>query len=219
MIFGARYEGQVMSIPIAGIGKIKVITIDYRMAPEHRFPAASEDVAKVYAELLKRYKPENIGIYGCSAGGGLTAQALAWFQVHNLPRPGAVGILCAGATLEGDSYFAPTTGFRDERFLEATRLYGSEANARDPLLNPMSSGAVMAKFPPTFFINSTRDVTMSSAIHSHLQLIKAGVDAELYLWDGLDHAFMYDSRLPESHEAYDIIVRFFEKHLGSLPRQ
>jgi hypothetical protein len=59
-----------------------------------------------------------------------------------------------------------------------------------------------------------RDFTMSSAIYSHTQLIKAGVDAEIYLWDGLDHAFMYDTRLPESHEAYDITVKFFERHLG-----
>jgi len=78
--------------------------------------------------------------------------------------------------------------------------------------------AVMAKFPPTLIINSTRDVTMSSAIHSHLELVKAGVDAQLYLWEGLDHAFMHDSRLPESHESYDILVKFFAKHLGRSPR-
>ncbi|MBI4166190.1 MAG: alpha/beta hydrolase [Acidobacteria bacterium] len=227
MIFGARYEGQVMSIPIASVGKIKVITVDYRMAPEHRFPAASEDVGAVYSELLKRYRPENIGIYGCSAGGWLTAQSVAWFQAHNLPRPGAVGILCAGLAndFEGDSHYvasllsggaAPTepVAFSKSPTLRAVRLYTSEADARDPLVRPLSSTAVLAKFPPTIFINSTRDGLMSDAIHSHLQLIKAGVDAELYLWDGLEHAFMYETRLPESHEAYDIIVKFFDKHLG-----
>lgn len=59
------------------------------MAPEWYFPAASEDVAKVYRELLKSYRPENIGIYGCSAGAGLTSQAVAWFQTHGLPHPPA----------------------------------------------------------------------------------------------------------------------------------
>jgi acetyl esterase/lipase len=82
---------------MAGIGHVKVISIDYRQAPEHKFPAASEDVAKVYQELLKTFKAENIGIYGCSAGGFLTAQSVAWFQAHNLPAPGAIGIFCAGA--------------------------------------------------------------------------------------------------------------------------
>jgi acetyl esterase/lipase len=87
--------GIIESIPIAGLGKIKVVTVNYRQGPEFKFPAASEDVAKVYAELLKQYKPESIGIFGCSAGGMLTAESIAWFQTHHLPRPGAIGIFCA----------------------------------------------------------------------------------------------------------------------------
>jgi monoterpene epsilon-lactone hydrolase len=97
VIGGGGISGQVESIPIASLGRFKVISIDYRMFPEHKFPAASEDVAAVYAELLKQYNPENIGIYGCSAGGILTAQSVAWFQKHDLPRPGAIGIICASA--------------------------------------------------------------------------------------------------------------------------
>ena len=73
---GARTNGQLESIPIAGLGKYRVIAIDYRQGPEHRFPAASEDVATVYRELLKTYRPEHIGLFGCSEA---------------LPTPGAVG--------------------------------------------------------------------------------------------------------------------------------
>ena len=76
---GARAE----SIPIAGLGKITVITVAYRMAPEFEFPAASQDVAAVYRELLKEHRAGDIGIYGCSAGGVLAAQAVAWFQKEN----------------------------------------------------------------------------------------------------------------------------------------
>src|SRR5207249_3527017 len=105
-VIGARVSGLLEAVPIAAIGKIKVITVDYRMAPEHKFPAASEDVAAVYKELLKELKPQNIGIYGCSAGGMLTAQAIAWFQKEKLPIPGAIAILCAGgAEFGGDSSF------------------------------------------------------------------------------------------------------------------
>ena len=64
---------ELESIPIASLMKIKVVTVDYREGPENKFPSASEDVASVYRELLKNYKPESIGIYGCSAGGMLTA--------------------------------------------------------------------------------------------------------------------------------------------------
>src|SRR5581483_976376 len=81
----------------AGLGGFKVITVDYRMFPEHKFPAASEDVAAVYRALLQHYKAADIGIFGCSAGGILTAQSVAWFQTHGLPRPGAIGIMCASA--------------------------------------------------------------------------------------------------------------------------
>ena len=77
--------------------KDRVVSLDYRQGPKYRFPAASEDVAAVYAHLLKDHAPRDVGIYGCSAGGMLAAMSVAWFEKHNLPRPGAVGILCAGA--------------------------------------------------------------------------------------------------------------------------
>ena len=95
---------ELESIPVAAIGRIRVVSLDYRQGPKYKFPAASEDVAAVYRELLKTYRAENIGIYGCSAGGMLTGMAVAWFQQHSLPRPGAVGILCAGLTLAGNGF-------------------------------------------------------------------------------------------------------------------
>jgi hypothetical protein len=94
---GAGAESLIESIPVAALGKLKVITIDYRQGPEYKFPAASEDTASVYKGLLKDYKPHNIGIYGCSAGGILTAMAVAWLENEKLPLPGAIGIFGAGA--------------------------------------------------------------------------------------------------------------------------
>ena len=83
-VSGARTAALVESIPVASVEKIKVITIDYRMGPEYKFPAASEDVAAVYKEILKEYSPQHIGLYGCSAGGMLTAMSIAWFQKNHL---------------------------------------------------------------------------------------------------------------------------------------
>src|SRR6202020_1269335 len=71
-LWGEGSGGEIESIPIASVGRITVITIAYRQGPEYKFPAASEDVGAVYKALLARYKPRNIGIYGCSAGGILT---------------------------------------------------------------------------------------------------------------------------------------------------
>jgi acetyl esterase/lipase len=218
---GAGLGGLAESVPVASVGKITVISVDYRQGPEHKFPAASEDVAAVYKELLKRYKAEKIGIYGCSAGGVLTAMAVAWFQKQKLPRPGAIGIFCAGADGGGgDSRFtaAALTGETpppaDESPLKRANAYIGDADRTDPLISPARSRSVIAAFPPTLLIASTRDNAFSSTINTQRVLVRAGVEADLHLWDGLWHGFIYDPELPESKEAYDVIATFFDKHLA-----
>jgi monoterpene epsilon-lactone hydrolase len=222
-VSGARTAALVESIPIASLEKIKVITIDYRMGPEYKFPAASEDVAAVYKEILKEYQPERIGLYGCSAGGMLTAMSIAWFQKNHLPNPSAIGVLCAsvGDLGGGDASFlaGPLNGFAGPgghqgsgaaiRFRPA---YLSNVDPKDPLAYPINSPKLLAKFPPTLLVTSTRGMEYSSAINSHNALVRAGVDAELHVWDGLPHAFWYNSDLPESREVYDVIARFFDRH-------
>jgi monoterpene epsilon-lactone hydrolase len=211
---------ELESMPISAVMGIKVITVDYREGPEYKFPAASEDVAKVYKELLKTYKPKNIGIYGCSAGGMLTAMSLAWFQTHALPTPGADGIFCASAgAFGGDAtYIAFPLGearMPATHQISQTRLgYFSGANMNDPLVRPSDSPAVLAKFPPTLLITATRDFAMSGAINTDILLTKAGVDSELHVWDGLFHGFFYNADVPESKEAFRIVSKFFDRHLG-----
>ena len=90
---GERSGSHLESIPIAAVGKIKVVSVDYRMAPEYQFPAASDDVLKVYNCLLKEYAQENIGIYGSSAGALLTSQVVARIEHERLPRPAAFVLL------------------------------------------------------------------------------------------------------------------------------
>ena len=212
---------ELESRPIAALGGFKVISLDYREGPEHKFPAASEDVASVYKELLKEYKPENIGIYGCSAGGMLTAESVAWFQKHDLPRPGAIGIFCASAGEFGGDAAYTSTPLGEARLMPmmrqgAPRLgYFSDTDPKDPLIAPIYSADVLAKFPPTLLITGTRAFEMSSTVYTHSQLVKHGVDAELHVWEGLFHGFFYNSDVPESREAYDVIVKFFNRHLGS----
>jgi monoterpene epsilon-lactone hydrolase len=211
---GSRTISQIESVPIASLGKIKVISVDYRQAPEFLFPAASEDVAAVYRELLKIYKPKNIGIYGCSAGGLLTAEAMAWFQKEKLPLPGAIGMLCEGAGYwgEGDSGYIHKTLYGGLALED--NPYFKNTNASEPLAFPVRSTSMMAKFPPTLLIAGTRDFALSSVVHTHSVLISQGVEAELHVWDGLHHAFFFDPDLSQSREVYAVTVKFFETHLG-----
>lgn len=226
-VSGAVWGGLAESIPISGVGKFKVIAADYRMAPEYQFPAADDDITSIYKTLLKTYKPEDIGIYGCSAGGILTAQIVAWFQRKGLPRPGAIGIFCAAdAILGGDSRFlaasldvsvTPPTSPPSAKSKASwePQSYLGNVSLSDPLVSPVTSDEVLAKFPPTLLITGTRDSAMSSIVHMHSQLVKAGAVADLHLWDGMGHNFLVEMDLPESQEAYAVIAKFFDNHLGA----
>lgn len=214
---GARSE----SIPIAGLGRITVITVAYRMAPEFRFPAASEDVAAVYRELLKDHRPGNIGIYGCSAGGILAGEAVAWFQKVGLPMPGAIGTFCGSlAALGGDSSHVAPLLVGDSPSADADsgslsgQPYFAGASAQDPLVLPINSPEALRRFPPTLLIAGSRDFLLSSTFASQAALAEAGVDAELHVWDGMWHAFFFDPDMPESQQVYRVVVSFFAHHLG-----
>jgi epsilon-lactone hydrolase len=218
-LWGAHSGGLVESIPIASIGRIKVISVDYRQGPEHTFPAASDDVEAVYRALLKQYKPNQIGIYGCSAGGILTGEAVARIIHDKLPVPGAIGTFCGSLTdAGGDSaYVAPLLngqGVPSHPLAVADLPYFHGARLDDPLVQPGLSPTLLAKFPPTLLITGTRDMTMSSVVHSQELLDQAGVPTELHVWDGMWHSFFSDPELPESKDAYRVMVRFFLRHLG-----
>jgi epsilon-lactone hydrolase len=214
---------ELESIPVSALGQIEVVSVDYREGPGHKFPAASEDVAGVYQDLLRTHKPENIGIYGCSAGGMLTAMSIAWFQKHSLPLPGAIGIFCASAgnIFGGDAlYTAMPLG--EARLAPPASpgarpplSYFAGTDPKDPLISPVNSPGVLAKFPPTLIITGTRGFELSSALYTHEQMVKLGVEAELHVWEGLFHGFFYNADVPESKDALDVIIKFFDRHLGA----
>ena len=212
---GSRSGGQMESIPIAAIGRIKVISVDYRMAPEYRFPAASDDVVAVYRELLKTYKPENIGLYGYSAGGVLTSQSIARFQQEGLPLPSAIAMIAGAASdWDGDLMHIGGAIMDYDLFAEPPVNYFEGADMSSPLVRPANSDEVLSKFPPSLLISATRDFALSNVIHTHRQLVRLGVDADLQIWEGMDHGLIASHYTPEGREAYGVIVDFFEKHLG-----
>jgi acetyl esterase/lipase len=219
--------GQIESIPLASIGKIEVVTVDYRQAPYFKFPAGTEDVEAVYKELLKQYKSEAIGIFGTSAGGVLTAQAVVGIESKGLPRPGAVGIFWAGPgpfwsplfCKQGDSMMW-VRGLRRENAARGVPKqyisnYMEGADANDPLANPGSSDAALAKFPPTLFITGTRAFDMSPAIVAHARLLKLDVDSSLYIMEGGWHAVdLYVRGTPEKRDVDTYKVSWFNRHLA-----
>lgn len=217
--YGSRTASHLESIPVAALGEVKVVSVDYRMAPEYRFPAATKDVVAVYKALLQSYKPENIGLYGASAGAQLCAQTLVSLQEDGIVLPGAVGMIAGGATLKtGDSLaivgaiLQGSTGGEMQNVSQPLYFEGSDLTS--PQVTPAKSGTFMSNFPPSLLISSTRDFSLSVVVSSHTQLIKLGVEANLHVWEGLDHVFHYNPDLPESQELNEVIIKFFNKYLG-----
>lgn len=213
------------SVPVAALSGTEVISVNYRMAPEFQHPAAVDDVEQVYRELLNTYRPQQIGLYGCSAGGALTAQAASRFAASELPQPGGIGIFGAGGVpfTTGDSGYVaafvdgsfppPADPDGDGPDIDMTRGYFSGADMTDPVISPGLHLDVLEKFPPTLVITGTRAMDLSPAVYTHAQLLKAGADSQLLVAEGMSHCYFYQPDFPESQDAYDLIVRFFGEKL------
>jgi acetyl esterase/lipase len=218
---GAVHIGRIESIPLVHRGDFRIVSVNYRQGYEHKFPAASEDICAVYGALLKDYAPSQIGIYGGSAGGVLTSQATAWILKHGLPAPGAIGIFGAGTGGQGDAAWFGAIGMAArpplpllKKLAKSDIGYFGPASDDDPMVDPNKSPELLAQYPPTLLITGTRAFDMSPAIITHRALQRAGVDAQLHVFDGLGHCFYYDAQSPEGQDAYETMVRFFRKHLG-----
>lgn len=216
-MWGAGSGALVEAIPVAVATGLQVIAADYRMAPEHCFPAASEDACAVYQHLLQRYDPKRVGIYGLSAGAMLTAQTMAWLQHKAIPLPGAIAMLGgAGMDFGGDSnaLSAATMGepkSEPRSIFQTPYMRNSDPN--DPLAMPECDDGVLARFPPSLLISSSRDFAASSVTQFHRRLSANGVDARLFMFDGLWHAFHIFCDLPESGEVRRIMADFFAREL------
>jgi epsilon-lactone hydrolase len=213
---GSLIEGD----PIANLAKIKVVSVYYRLAPENPFPAAINDVVVVYKELMKTYKPRNIGIYGTSAGGILTAEVAVRLKQLNLPEPGALGMfsILADFSQPGDSrQFFTLDGLPGSmQRVDANHLpddqYVAKKDRKDPLLSPLF--ADLHDMPPTLLVTSTRDMLLSQTTIFHRALLRAGDDAQLIVFEALPHAFWYHFELPETREALELMAKFLDEKLG-----
>ncbi|ROP80311.1 acetyl esterase/lipase [Stenotrophomonas rhizophila] len=221
-VFGrADSLGLLEAIPVAAMTGATVVAVEYRQGPEHQFPAASEDVAAVYRAALEKMPARHIGLFGCSAGGVLTGESLAWFAKEKLPMPAAAGLFCAGgdARYGGDSRYVAAAvtdallPHADGTLPIMEDLYYGKVDFHDPLVSPVFSDAVLAQFPPTLFITATRAAELSNVSFTHSRLVDLGRESDLHVWDGLGHAFHLDARLPESQQAYRVMARFFSRHL------
>ena len=213
-------SGTTEGIIMAGDGHYKVISVDYRMPPEAYFPAAVDDAVTVYKALLKDTPAKNIGVFGTSAGGALTLEMVLRAREQGLPAPGALGVgtPMSDATKTGDSFYTNEKVdnilvSRDGFCHAATLIYAKGHDLKDPLISPVYGD--MHGFPPAILTTGTRDLLLSNTVRVHRKLRRAGIEANLQVYEGMSHAqYEFDDTVPESKEAFGEIASFFGAHLG-----
>jgi acetyl esterase/lipase len=210
----------VEAIPIAHQAKVSVVAVDYRLAPEHPYPAAVDDAVAVYRTMLDYHRPNQIGIYGSSAGGFLTGQTIMRLDREGLPLPACCGVFTAGGDLSdlGDSArIFSLMGFWGDLVLPTDheiseiRAYLAGADPKDPAVSPIHGD--LSRFPPTLLMSGTRDAVLSATAIFHRALRRAGREAELFVYEAMPHAHWYTFHLPEAQEAIAAQCEFFLRHL------
>lgn len=208
------------SIPVAALSHTPVIAVLYRLAPEYKFPAAIDDVVAVYREVLKTHRPQDVAIFGTSAGAILTAEVAVQLRKLNLPSPAALGIFSGKGDFSrnGDSAALYALNGLSGHLEPPTPPvaghgeYAGPASLTDPVLSPLY--ADLHGMPPTLFITSGRDLLLSDTTILHRAFLRAGVDARLVVFEALPHAFWNDPALPESREAHEMMAQFLVSALG-----
>jgi acetyl esterase/lipase len=196
-----------------------VISIDYRMPPKHPAPAAIEDVVVVWKELLRDRSPASMAMGGTSAGGGLTLASVHRFKELGLDLPGALYLGTPGADVDkiGDSRFINEGIDRllvswDGAPWDALSMYAGEYDHKHPYVSPVYGD--FEGYPPTYLISGTRDLMLSDTVRVHRRLRRAGVEADLHIYEGQSHGdYIAMWNAPESAEHYAELNAFLLRHL------
>jgi monoterpene epsilon-lactone hydrolase len=204
---------------IAVASRCRVLAMNYRLAPEHRFPAALEDALAAYDWLLRQgQKPANIAFAGDSAGGNLALAAMLALRERQRPLPAAAVLMSPWTDLAatGPSYVsraeADPIHQRPMILALAKNYLGGQGDPCDPLVSPLY--ADLADLPPLLIQVGDRETVLDDSVRLADKARAAGVEVDLQVWEGMIHVFqMFGAELPEAHRAIAEIAGFIGRHL------
>ena len=195
----------------------RVFSLDYRLAPEHPFPAAAEDALRAFYWLLKNgISPEKIALAGDSAGGGLVFATLLHLRDQGISTACATGIspwvdMTGEFTVTNQkscAMFFPKDG------LAFARVYLNGAPAKSPVASPILGD--LKGLPPLLIQAADRELLFDDAVRLHQKATANGVESRLHVYPGLPHVWqMFAGVVPEADQALQEIAEFISEKFAA----
>lgn len=209
---GSPFEDLPISTALAAKTGAKVIAPYYRLAPEHPYPAALDDIAKVAAQVFDG--DTNACLAGESAGASLALALMHRLRANAQPLPQAAALLSPAADMgePGDSHLAA----RDPVLLplrvdQVVDAYVPGQDLTNPEISPIYGG-FDEEFPPCFVTTGTRDLLLSSSVRLARVMREAGASIDMRVWEGMWHVFEFYPDIPEADASLTEIAAFLNTH-------
>jgi epsilon-lactone hydrolase len=211
-LFGSPKTHRQVLIAMAKAFKAPAYGLDYRLAPEHPFPAAVEDAAKAYQWLLTQHPEADIVLAGDSAGAGLAIATAVGVRDAGIKLPRAIvafspysDLAVTGASVEANAKSCAM--FTPRGIREAAEMYLAGADARDPRASPLY--ADLAGLPPMLLFASRHEILRDDTLRLAERASAAGVKVELVVRDRLPHVWpVFVTLLPEARDAFATVSAF-----------
>jgi epsilon-lactone hydrolase len=218
-IVGSAFGYRSHAGALALAAQTGVLVPDYRLAPEHPFPAALEDSLCAYQWLIRRAAPEDVVVVGASSGGGLAMSLLLKLKQDGVALPGAAVLLCPWLDLaerlpsESRTTVPPVPSMEEVRLCTNAYLAGHPLS--DPIVDPLS--ADLSGLPPMLMQAATGDARLADAKALAIRAREQGVNVRLEVYPVDAHAFqLFWSFLPEAADAMDMVGSYIRELHGSL---